>query len=214
MLPKVPPVSDVVVRHPVDARVHPLMEKDWQAGKYSRPAMPLLLRRTCGLLLLCVLAVAPMAARRAPDPSLKSLDGQTRKLSALRGKMVVVNFWATWCGPCQEELPRLAQIAESYAGKPVEFVLISIDAPKDRSKIPAVLERLHVTRESWVGGDTDLMDRFGLGNIVPGTAVIDDHGEVVARIMGEAQEDDIRRAVDWLLSGRSGPPAPELTKRY
>lgn len=155
-----------------------------------------------------------MAARRAPDPSLKSLDGRTRKLSALRGKIVVVNFWATWCGPCQEELPRLTQLEETYAGKPVEFVLISIDEPKDRAKIPAVLERLHVAHESWVGGDTDLMGRFGLGNIVPGTAVIDDRGEVVARIMGEAREDDVRRAVDWLLSGKSGPPAPELTKRY
>lgn len=176
--------------------------------------MRLLLRRACGFLLVCLFVVAPMAARRAPDPSLKSLGGQTRKLSALRGKIVVVNFWATWCGPCQEELPRLAQIAESYAGKPVEFVLISIDAPKDRSKIPSVLERLHVAHESWIGGDTDLMDRFGLGNIVPGTAVIDDHGEVVARIMGEAREDDVRRAVDWLLDGKSGPPAPELIKRY
>jgi thiol-disulfide isomerase/thioredoxin len=145
---------------------------------------------------------------------LKTLDGHTHKLSALRGRIVVVNFWATWCGPCQEELPRLAQIAESYAGKPVSFVLISIDAPQDRAKIPTVLERLRVNEESWVGGDTDLMDRFGLGNIVPGTAVIDEQGEVVARIMGEAREDDVRKAVDWLLRGKSGPAAPAVTKRY
>lgn len=176
--------------------------------------MPPLPRRISCVLLLCLLVVAPLEARRAPDPSLKSLDGQSRKLSTLRGKIVVVNFWATWCAPCQEELPRLAQIAESYAGKPVEFVLISIDEPKDRAKIPAALERLHVPQQSWVGGDTDLMDRFGLGDIVPGTAVIDEQGEVVARIIGEAREDDVRRAVDWLLSGRTGPPAPALTKRY
>jgi len=174
----------------------------------SRP-----LRISC-VILLCLLAVPALDARRAPDPSLKSLDGQSRKLSALRGKIVVVNFWATWCAPCQEELPRLAQIAESYAGKPVEFVLISIDEPKDRAKVPVVLERLHVLQKSWLGGDTDLMDRFGLGDIVPGTAVLDERGEVVARIMGEAREDDVRRAVDWLLAGKTGPAAPELTKRY
>ena len=81
----------------------------------------------------------PLVAKRVPDPSFKTLDGQTRKLSTLHGQIVVVNFWATWCGPCQEELPRLSQIAASYAGKPVSFVFISIDAPKDHAKIPGTL---------------------------------------------------------------------------
>jgi len=153
-------------------------------------------------------------AKRAPDPGFKSLDGQARKLSSLRGQVVVVNFWATWCGPCQEELPRLSKIAESYAGKPVRFVLISIDEPKNRAKIPAVLERLHVQLESWDDADTDTMDRFGLGNIVPGTAILDEQGEVVARVMGEAREEDVRGAVDWLLGGRSGTAPAALTKRY
>ena len=171
-------------------------------------------RRIGCLLLLCLLASVPLEARPAPDPSLKTLDGQSHKLSTFRGKIVVVNFWAAWCAPCQEELPRLSRIAASYAGKPVEFVLISIDQPRDRPKIPEVLGRLHVPEESWIGGDTDLMGRFGLGDIVPGTAILDEQGEVVARIMGEAREDDVRRAVDWLLGGRSGPPAPELTRRY
>ncbi len=153
-------------------------------------------------------------AKHAPDPAFKALDGQTRKLSALRGQVVVVNFWATWCGPCQEELPRLSKIAESYAGKPARFVLISIDEPKNRPKIPAVLGRLHVGLESWDEADTDTMDRFGLGNIVPGTAILDDKGEVVARIMGEAREEDVRGAVDWLLGGKTGPAPPPLIKRY
>jgi hypothetical protein len=58
------------------------------------------------------------------------------------------------------------------------------------------------------------MDRFGLGNIVPGTAILDDQGEVVTRIMGEAREEDVRTAVDWLLGGKSGPATPALIKRY
>lgn len=153
-------------------------------------------------------------AKRAPDPAFKTLDGQARKLSALRGQVVVVNFWATWCGPCQEELPRLSQVAADYAGKPVRFVAISIDESRDRSKIPGVFTRLHVALESWVGGDTDMMDRFGLGNIVPGTAVLDEQGEIVARVMGEAHEEDVRKAVDWILAGKTGPSPTALTKRY
>jgi thiol-disulfide isomerase/thioredoxin len=177
---------------------------------------------------------APAAGKHAPDPSFKSLDGHTRKLSALRGQVVVVNFWATWCGPCQEELPRLAKLADSYAAqpdaarpdaarpdaarpvaaKPVRFLLISIDEPQNRPKIPAVLDRLHVALETWDDADTDTMSRFGLGDIVPGTAILDQQGEIIARIMGEAREEDVRRAVDWLLSSRTAPPPPALTRRY
>jgi len=168
--------------------------------------------------LLCFLlcfAIFPAAfgAKRIPDPSFKTLDGQSHKLSALRGQIVVVNFWATWCGPCQEELPRLSEIAASYSGKPVNFVFISIDEPKDRKKIPAALAKLHVDFGSWVGADTDTLDSFGLGNIVPGTIVLDESGSPVARVMGEAREDDVRKAVDWLLGGKKGDAPQALTKR-
>lgn len=169
----------------------------------------------CRVIVLALLtAGVPLAAKRAPDPGFKTLDGQTRKLSALRGQIVVVNFWATWCGPCQEELPRLSQLAASYAGKPVAFILISIDEPKNRRKIPEKLASLHVTAESWVDADTDTLGRFGLGDIVPGTVVLDDKGEIVTRIMGEAKEDDVRSAVDWLLAGKTSPPPPALIRRY
>jgi thiol-disulfide isomerase/thioredoxin len=172
-------------------------------------------RLLAGMLVFsCCLGSVEAGAKHSPDPGFKSLDGQSRKLSTFRGQVVVVNFWATWCGPCQEELPRLSAIAASYSGKPVRFILISIDEPKNRARIPAVLARLHVSLESWDDADTDTMDRFGLGNIVPGTAVLDDKGEVAARIMGEAREEDVRGAVDWLLGGRSGLPPPPLTKRY
>ncbi len=170
--------------------------------------------RKTGTLLLLALLAAPAMAKKAPDPAFKTMSGAAKKLSALRGRIVVVNFWATWCGPCQEELPRLQQIAASYADKPVSFVLISIDAPKDRAKIPARLEQLHVSLESWVGGDTDMLDSFGLGDIVPGTVVLDEKGDEVARVMGEAKEADVRTAVDWLLGGKNGPAPAAVTKRY
>ena len=170
--------------------------------------------RLLRILLLTVLALpAPLIARRLPDPSFKTSDGKTHKLSALRGQIVVVNFWATWCGPCQEELPRLSQIAANYAGKPVSFVLISIDDPKDRKKIPGALEKLHVSFDSWTGADTDTLAIFGLGDIVPGTLVLDQNGEPVARVMGEAKEEDVRKPVDWLLNNKNGEPPAPLTKR-
>jgi len=165
-------------------------------------------------LLLCLALLSGSAfAKRVPDPTFKTLDGQSHKLSTLRGQIVVVNFWATWCGPCQEELPRLSQIAASYSGKPVSFVFISIDEPKNRSKIPSALTKLHLDFTSWIGADTDTLDSFGLGNIVPGTLILDETGAPVARIVGEAREDDVRKPVDWLLDGKKGDPPQALTKR-
>lgn len=164
--------------------------------------------------LLFAATIMPAYAKHSPDPAFKSMDGHSRKLSDLRGKVVVVNFWATWCGPCQEELPRLAQLSAEYSSQPVAFVLISVDQPADRPKIPGKLQKLHVSQESWVGGDTDIMDGFGLGDVVPGTAILDQEGNILARIMGEARESDIRAAVDWLLKGKAGAAPKRLIKRY
>jgi len=204
------------VGHRDERRLILLMEFISLPGRYVRREMPQERRAiplTCLLLAFALMSI-PLLAKRLPDPAFKSLDGRTHKLSALHGQIVVVNFWATWCGPCQEELPRLKQIAASYAGKPVSFVYISIDAAKDRGKIPSALSRLRVDFDTWVGADTETLGRFGLGDIVPGTLVLDEHGEPVARIMGEAREDDVRTPVDWLLGGRTGTPPAALTKRY
>lgn len=176
--------------------------------------MPLSPIRRIVTLIVCLALPPSLAlAKRIPDPTFKTLDNQSHKLSTLRGQIVVVNFWATWCGPCQEELPRLSQIAASYSGKSVTFVFISIDDPKDRPKIPATLARLHVDFTTWINADTDTLSSFGLGNIVPGSIVLDETGQPVARVMGEAREDDVRKPIDWLLNGRKGDPPPPLTKR-
>jgi thiol-disulfide isomerase/thioredoxin len=73
------------------------------------------------ILILCVLAMLTTiaSADSAPKLSLKDLHGQTQKLAARHGKIVVLNFWATWCEPCQDELPRLSRLSQSYAGKNV-----------------------------------------------------------------------------------------------
>jgi hypothetical protein len=58
------------------------------------------------------------------------------------------------------------------------------------------------------------MAEFGLGDIVPGTAILDERGQIVARIMGEAHDEDIGARLEWLLNGKSGPAPPALTRRY
>lgn len=165
---------------------------------------------------LVLMACLPLHAgsKSSPKLELKDLTGHAQKLSALRGDVVVLSFWATWCSPCLEELPRLSALQQDYAGKPVHFVAVSIDESKDRAKIQPFLQKHGVNLDVWVGGDTDTLARFGLGDIVPGTVVVDQQGEIIGRIMGEAKDQDVRSRVDWVLSGKQGAPLEPLVKRY
>lgn len=81
----------------------------------------------------------PAAGAPPPDYALTGPDGTPVKLADLRGKVVVMNVWATWCGPCKTEMPTLAKLAAAYAGRPVEVVEVSIDSPEDTAKAKAFL---------------------------------------------------------------------------
>jgi thiol-disulfide isomerase/thioredoxin len=168
------------------------------------------------LVIALVLSLAPaiLGANRAPSLKLKDLNGQTVKLSSLRGHIVVLSFWATWCAPCEEELPRLSAISKSYAAKNVRFIAVSIDDKKDLRKIRPFLAKHDIGLDVWTGASADTLDRLGLGNIVPGTIILDEEGDAIARIMGEARENDIRSAVDWLLNQRKGPAPAPMLRRY
>ncbi|WP_263350980.1 TlpA family protein disulfide reductase [Acidicapsa acidisoli] len=173
--------------------------------------------RSLTVVLVCCLI--PMAqAKRAPNLEFKSLSGQTQKIVDLRGSITVINFWATWCGPCVEELPLLSQLSQEYADKKVRFVAISADEsadnPKTRAKIDLFLSHQKLAMEVWLGADLDMLDRLQLGNVLPATVILDEQGEIVARVMGEAHEDDVKGPVDWLLNGRTGPAPTPVTKRY
>jgi thiol-disulfide isomerase/thioredoxin len=169
--------------------------------------------RTGAALLIC--CVMPLAqAKRAPNLELRDLRGNKERISDLRGSIAVVNFWATWCGPCGEELPLLATLSQEYGGKKVRFIAASVNEAKDRAKVDEFLSHRNLALEVWVGADTDMMDRAGLGDVLPATLILDEQGEIVARVVGEARKEDVKAPVDWLLSGRTGPAPTAFTKRY
>ncbi|MDW5264562.1 MULTISPECIES: TlpA disulfide reductase family protein [Acidobacteriaceae] len=169
--------------------------------------------QTLASMMLCCL-ITTAYAKRIPNLEAKNLSGAPEKVEALRGSIAVINFWATWCGPCKEEMPRLAKLKDEYSAKGVRFVAISVDEPKSRAKIEPFLKLQNIDMEVWVGGNLDMLTRAGLGNVLPATIIIDQQGEIIGRIMGEAKDEDIKSRLDWLLNGRQGPaPEPSL-KRY
>jgi thiol-disulfide isomerase/thioredoxin len=160
----------------------------------------------------------PLQAKRTPNLEFKNLQGATEKTADLRGSITVINFWATFCGPCREEMPRLSSLAQEYSAKKVRFVAISADESpddkKNRAKIDEFLSKEKPGMEIWLGADLDTLARLQLGNVLPATLIVDQDGEVVSRIMGEVHDADVRGALDWLLNGRNGPAPPATIKRY
>ena len=91
--------------------------------------------------LLCLAAAASAAADLkpwlgGPPPALtlKDLDGRLHQLSDYRGKVVLINFWATWCGPCRDEMPSIQGLKEKLAGRPFVVLAVNLDEPESRIK--------------------------------------------------------------------------------
>lgn len=152
-------------------------------------------------------------AKPVPDLKFQDLTGHTQKLSDLRGSITVVSFWATWCGPCKEELPRLSALKQRYADKGIRFVAISADEPKTRPQIEPFIQKQNIQLDIWTGADIGTLDRLSLGNALPATIVLDKDGTPIGRILGEARETDVTTYIDWLLSDRSTPtPLPTIKR--
>lgn len=166
-------------------------------------------------LMAFALSFAPAApAKRAPNLELTDQTGKTQKISDLRGSIAVINFWATWCGPCREELPMLTHLSDEYAGKKVRFVAVSADEWKNRAAVGRFVTANHLNMEIWLGANLDMLERANLGNELPATFVLDEQGDVVTRVLGQAHEEDIRKPLDWLLGAKNGPAPDSIVKHY
>src|SRR5579863_979494 len=169
------------------------------------------------LTLLCA-AFAPAAFSASADAgkpaslTLHDTHGTKVRLSDLRGKVVVLNFWATWCGPCNVEMPMLVEASKKYADKPVVFIGASVDEPSTQGRIPDFLKKFGVAYPIWLGATDVDMKKLDLGNIVPATAFLDADGVIRARILGQMRPGEIEQRVDWLLRNREGEAPQALTK--
>ncbi len=136
---------------------------------------------TAGLAALVLASCAALAATDAgqPAPPLAAteLDGSSFDLGALRGKVVIVNFWATWCGPCREEMPALEAFYRQHHGQGLEMIGISADRPHDRGDVVKVMQGF--SYPAAMLGDLKV-NGFGRPGTLPVTYIVDGAGIVRA----------------------------------
>jgi len=166
------------------------------------------LHRSISLALLALTLLLPASPVFAADDNagpqalwasaMPNTSGQTQTLSKYKGHPLVVNFWASWCGPCVQEMPELSAMQTQYLSKGIQFVGIGIDSPDN---IKEFTKKVKVTYPIYVAGfgGADLARAFGnSAGGLPFTVVIDAQGKVRYAKLGRIDAAELRQALSAL----------------
>jgi len=141
----------------------------------------------------------PAPAQAVFAVQLPDLQGRVQGLSQWRGRVLVINFWATWCAPCREEIPVFVRMQERHGPKGLQFVGIAIDRPE---QVAAFAREFGINYPVLLGGlDTmELMRQTGnRPGVLPFTLVLDRSGRITSQTLGEIKEVKLENVIQPLL---------------
>jgi len=146
---------------------------------------------------------APSALRgkAAPDFELASLDGKTMHLSDFRGKAVLLNFWATWCGPCRIEMPWFADLQKQYGAQGFQVVAVALDANADNA-VAKFAKEVGANYPVLLGKDS-VGDAYGV-DAMPQTFYLDRDGKIVNRVIGLGSKKEMEENIKAALATKAG----------
>ncbi|MBI5137442.1 MAG: TlpA family protein disulfide reductase [Nitrospirae bacterium] len=144
--------------------------------------------------------IGPNIGFTAPDFELVDTRGNRVSLSSFRGNVVLLNFWATWCGPCRIEMPTLQALTEDYAARSFRVVAVAGD-PEGVRKVAPFMDGLGLTFPGLIDQDGRIQDMY-LVNALPMTYVLDRQGVVVYKMVGffDWNQPKFRKLVEGLLA--------------
>lgn len=148
------------------------------------------------LILLCIAGSTPIAYAKTPgevetsgflrEAQMQGLSGASKKLSEFRGKPLLINVWASWCGPCRQEMGSLERLSRRYGGKQFNVIGISTDDYRDRAT--AFLQQSNTTFSNFIDSKLFMENMLGADRI-PLTLLVDAQGRVLGRYYGAKEWD-------------------------
>lgn len=145
----------------------------------------------------------------APEFELKDLAGKEVRLSDYHGKVVVLNFWATWCPPCKEEMPWFVDLQQRYGAQGLQVVGVAMDDSGEKT-IASFTERLGVNYPVLLGKES-VAQAYGDVQFLPDTFYIGRDGKIVAHVQGLINRKEIEETVKKALATNAGKQAARLS---
>lgn len=135
----------------------------------------------------------------APDFELETLKGNKVKLSDLKGKTVVVNFFATWCPPCKAELPGFVSTMEKYEKSGSEVVFLFVDVDEDNETVKKFLDSRDYTFDTLMDKGAEVYSKYTLRGGIPTTTIVDKEGNIAAQHEGLMESSDLKAYIEKVL---------------
>lgn len=139
--------------------------------------------------------VGTKVGQRAPDITLKDLKGEDIRLSDYRGKMVIVNFWASWCGPCREEMPDLQRIHEEVGDRVVVLAVNLTTSEFGVDRVHKFAEKLGLDFPIVLDVEGDAASDYRI-IFTPTTYVVDEEGVIRERVLGQLNDEKLQQMID------------------
>lgn len=154
-------------------------------------------------------AFADEARSKAPAFSLRSLSGERVKLSDFEGRVVLLSFWATWCGPCKSELPVLQAFLDKHAAEGLAVVAVNIDDPKTASEVRRFVSDKKLTMPVLLDPEAEVLGKYNPKQSLPFLAILDRQGRRAFQHtgFGEGAEKQIEEEVAKLLAEKPATAA-------
>ena len=167
------------------------------------------MRQLLGLLLAvsaslaCAQELQPWRGGATPPLAIRDLDGKQHQLQDYRGKVVLVNFWATWCEPCREEMPSINRLRASLAGQP--FVVLAVNLAEPESRIRRFSEQVPMDFTVLLDRDTSVAKTWG-ARILPASYLVGPDGRIRYSVRGEIDwaQESVRKLILEMLPRAAG----------